>query len=322
MGPGAPDVLVLRALGIGDLCTAVPALRGIRRGWPGHRVVLAAPGWLRPLVDTLDAVDVLLATPELGPPPYAGPPQVAVNLHGRGPQSTGLLRDLGPDLLVAFAHPELPQVTGPRWWPGEPEVARWCRLVASTGRPADPADRTLPPPAYPAPAPGAVVVHPGAKDPDRRWPAERFAAVAAALADAGAQVVVTGSPAEAPLAAAVAAAAGLPADHVLAGATCVGELAAQVAAARLLVSGDTGAAHLAAAYGTASVTVFGTQSPAVWGPPPGNPRHVALWAGADRPPAEALSAVPVAEVLDAATGLLAGYPGSVSPPTGASTSPV
>ncbi|MFJ6956292.1 glycosyltransferase family 9 protein, partial [Micromonospora aurantiaca] len=39
-------ILVLRALGVGDLATAVPALRGLRAGLPGRELVLAAPGWL------------------------------------------------------------------------------------------------------------------------------------------------------------------------------------------------------------------------------------------------------------------------------------
>jgi hypothetical protein len=77
----------------------------------------------------------------------------------------------------------------------------------------------------------------------------------------------------------VARAAGLPAADVLAGRTDLGELAALVAHARLVVSNDTGIAHLATAFGTASVVIFGPMAPSLWGPPPGRPWHVALWAG-------------------------------------------
>src|SRR2546429_21509 len=42
-------VLVLRALGIGDLATAVPALRGLRAARPTEEIALAAPAWLEPL---------------------------------------------------------------------------------------------------------------------------------------------------------------------------------------------------------------------------------------------------------------------------------
>ena len=53
MTDGGPVVLALRALGLGDALTGVPALRGLRRAFPGHRLVLAAPagvgGWLRDL---------------------------------------------------------------------------------------------------------------------------------------------------------------------------------------------------------------------------------------------------------------------------------
>ena len=41
---GVPAVLVLRALGLGDALTGVPALRGLRRRFAGHPLVLAADG--------------------------------------------------------------------------------------------------------------------------------------------------------------------------------------------------------------------------------------------------------------------------------------
>jgi ADP-heptose:LPS heptosyltransferase len=125
---------------------------------------------------------------------------------------------------------------------------------------------------------GCEVVHPGAASAARRWPADRFAAVARALAGSGQRVVVTGGHDERDLAARVAAGAGLPADAVLAGRTSLVELAGVVATASLVVCGDTGVAHLATAYATPSVVLFGPVAPALWGPP-ARPEHRALWAG-------------------------------------------
>jgi hypothetical protein len=268
---------------------------------------LATAPELAPLALSSGAVDEV--RPARGLVPLAGPtgPDVAVNLHGRGPESHRVLRALLPRRLVAFRCPDAGHGGGPEWVPGEYEVARWCRMLEAHGIPADPADLALPSP--PTALPRRVVVHPGAAHPRRRWPAERFAAVARALADAGEDVVVTGSPAEEPLARTVAATAGLPAGAVLAGRTDIGTLAGIVAAARLVVCGDTGIAHLATASGTPSVVLFGPVSPAEWGPPSGRPAHVALWRPGGAPDATtpvdpALRAIDVAEVLAAARGLL------------------
>ncbi|MFA1547588.1 glycosyltransferase family 9 protein [Actinomadura chokoriensis] len=271
-------VLVLRALGLGDLLTAVPALRALRRGTPGARITLAAPAVLGPLAHATGAVDGVLPAAGLGPLPPAGRPDVAVNLHGRGPQSHRLLATTAPRRLLAFACAEAEHADGPEWRPGEHEVARWCRLVAAHGFDADPGDLDLPVPAAASPAPGAVVVHPGAAYPARRWPAERFAAVAAALRRGGERVVVTGGPGEAPLAGRVARLAGLDETADLSGRTPLPELAALVARARLVVCGDTGVAHLATAFRTPSVLLFGPTPPARWGPPD-RAEHRVLWAG-------------------------------------------
>lgn len=301
-----PTVLVLRALGLGDLLTAVPALRGLRAAYPEHRVVLAAPAPLTELAMLTGAVDALLPTTELGPIRLPSP-AVAVNLHGRGPQSTDALRALRPGALLAHAAPEVP---GPEWDPDVHEVHRWCRLLAGFGIRADPADLWLSRPPVPSLAPGAVVVHPGCGFAARQWPTDRYAVVARRLADAGLPVVVTGDAAQQRLAAQVATAAGLPTDAVLAGATTLAQLAGLVADASLVVCGDTGIAHLATAYGTRSVVLFGPVSPRHWGPPSDRPQHAALWAGgtgdtfADRPD-PGLLRITTAEVIAAAERLLA-----------------
>ncbi|WP_319458566.1 glycosyltransferase family 9 protein [Micromonospora sp. RTP1Z1] len=305
-------ILVLRALGVGDLAAAVPALRGLRAGFPDRELVLAAPAWLTPLADLVGGIDRVLPTDGLAPPAWPGPPpEAAVNLHGRGPQSHRLLAAARPGRLLAFASARAGHADGPQWDDEEHEVRRWCRLLHWYDLPADPADLALlPPPAAAVPA-GVTVLHPGGKIHAKRWPAERFAALARALTDRGHRVVLTGSADERDAAARVAGAAGLAPDAVLAGRTGLAELAALVAAARLVVSGDTGIAHLATGYGTASVVLFGPVSPTRWGPPPDRPRHRVL-DGADRAridrdwigvegvrPRPGLAAISVDEVLAA-----------------------
>jgi len=281
-GGGRPVVVAYRALGLGDLLTGVPALRALRRAHPEAWLVLAAPSALGPLVDLVGGVDELLPTRPFADLPVEAP-DVAVNLHGRGPRSHATLLACRPGRLVAFASAEA-GVAGPVWREDEHEVHRWCRLLAESGIPADPADLALAAPPGPA-GPGlagpatTTLVHPGAASGARRWPVERFAAVARAELAAGRRVLVTGSEDERPLALELARQAGLGEEAVLAGTTDLADLARVVAAAGRLVSGDTGVAHLATALGTPSVVLFGPTSPARWGPPAGVARHRALWAG-------------------------------------------
>jgi ADP-heptose:LPS heptosyltransferase len=266
----AVRLVVLRALGLGDLLTAVPALRALARAYPDHERVLLAPHSLRPIVDLLvGAVHTIADTRGVRRPPRSLPAiahgaAVAVNLHGRGPQSTALLRAARPANLIAFG-------AQARWHEDEHEVARWCRLLVAAGIPADPGELDLCPPPDRTPHPGATVIHPGASSPARRWPAGRWAAVARA---APGPVVVTAGPGEHALARAVADRGGA---ELFEG--DLHELAALVAGAARVLCADTGIAHLATALRTPSVVLFGPTSPARWGPPAARQRHRALWAG-------------------------------------------
>lgn len=267
-----PTVLVLRALGLGDFLTGLPALAVLRSALPAHEIVLAAPLGFAGLARLTGSVDRMVAAYELEPivdPPQR--PDLAVDLHGNGPASRRLLEVTDPQRLLAFGR-------GPVWRPDEHEVARWCRLVVE-GLPA--ADvvpprvvGSLPRPPGVAMPEGRTVVHCGAKAEARRWPADRFAAVAARLGADGHDVVVTGGPGEAALAESIARRASVDAAHDLS----LEELCGLVAGARLVVCGDTGVAHLATNYAVPSVVLFGPVSPAVWGPPE-VPRHQVLWRG-------------------------------------------
>jgi ADP-heptose:LPS heptosyltransferase len=315
---GRPTAVVLRPLGLGDLLTGVPALRAIRAAVPDHRLVLATTTALAPLAGLIDAVDQVLPARELEPLDWSGPPpELAVDLHGKGPASHVIVAELEPERLLTFDSPGYP---GPTWYADEHEVHRWCRLVSEgLGVSADPDALDLAVPAVPPPVAGAAVVHPGAAYPGRRWPPTRFAAVARHLADRGFDVRITGGPAETALASSVAELAGLGEGAVLAGRTSSLELAALIAAARVVVSGDTGVAHLASAYRRPSVVLFGPVSPALWGPPPRR-QHVVLWHGdgtGDPWATEldpALAKITVDEVTNAlATLRVAPRPGAVPP---------
>jgi ADP-heptose:LPS heptosyltransferase len=252
----------------------VPALRALRAAFPQQEIALVTPRWLEPLVALAGVADEVVEPDSAGRevprslPARLHGARLAVNLHGRGPESTALLESTRPERLVAW---------GDGWRAGEHEVDRWCRLLAEHGIPADPSALDLPAPEVPSPpgAAGATLIHPGANAGARRWPVERWVEVAAAV---DGPVVVTAGPGEEEIASAVAASAGLPGEAVLTGLP-LSDLAAAVAAARAVVCPDTGVGHLATALGTPSVVLFGPVPPSEWGPPPDRPQHHALWAG-------------------------------------------
>ena len=307
-------LLVDRSLGLGDLCTAVPAIRALANGFPDHEMALAAPRWLEPLARRAGA-DTVVPVSDLEPLPEGlERPAVAVNLHGRGPESIERLAALEPGQLITFRHESVPASdSGPPWIDDEHEVRRWCRLVASTGIDVDP-DDLLVVARDRASDQGPVIVHPGAAARGRRWPIDRFAAIVRHLCCRSRQVLVTGSAGERGLADEVIRRAGHPAvvgvepPRSVAGATDLSALIRLIAGAALVVSNDTGVAHLATATSTPSVVLFGPTSPARWGPPPGG-CHRTIWHGrVGDPHADSLDpgldAISVDEVVAAIESLL------------------
>jgi ADP-heptose:LPS heptosyltransferase len=120
-----------------------------------------------------------------------------------------------------------------------------------------------------------VCVHAGAQLPSRRWPPERFAAVADTLAERGFTVVLTGTSGEAALVGQVEQAMTHMAVN-LAGKTHLWTLGALIEHARLLVCNDTGVSHIAAALGTRSVVVSAGVDVSRWAPLD-RAQHPVLW---------------------------------------------
>src|SRR5215207_3965903 len=118
-----------------------------------------------------------------------------------------------------------------------------------------------------------VVIHPGASAPSRRYPPEGFARAADDLAVEGRQIVITGARGDAPsVRATVAAMTSAPAAVFQD--LSVGELASLLSSARVIVTNNTGPAHLGAAVGTPVVDLYALTNlqHAPWGV-----RHVLLF---------------------------------------------
>jgi ADP-heptose:LPS heptosyltransferase len=267
-------IAIFRALQLGDLLCTVPAWRALRAAYPHAHVTLIGLPWARDFAQRYRYLDDFIAFPGAPGLPEQEPDPAAyarfldtvrnrrfdlvVQMHGSGELTNPLVATWGARRIAGF-HPGLPIASEERvllhWLPHEPEVRRYLRLADALGAPPqgeelefpirdeERAELALLPE---APLARYVCVHPGARFPSRRWPVERFAAVADALADRGYRAVVTGSQAEAPLAHALRATMRHPAlDYT--GRTSLGALAALVAGARLVVSNDPGMAQDATA---------------------------------------------------------------------------
>ncbi|WP_434156616.1 glycosyltransferase family 9 protein [Clavibacter nebraskensis] len=152
----------------------------------------------------------------------------------------------------------------------EPERARAIAAAAGHALPADDDGRLAVLPAELSSDVAALLpdgpfalVHPGAAVGARSYPADQHRDAVALLAERGIPVVVTGGPDERDLTAHVAGSAGLD----LGGRTDLAGLGALMRRAAVLVSGNTGPAHLAAAVGLPVVSLFSPVVPPIrWAP--------------------------------------------------------
>jgi len=153
----------------------------------------------------------------------------------------------------------------------------------------------------------------------KRWPAERFAALADALAErCMAQIVIFGAPSERPVAERVAAQMASP-PAVLAGRTTLGHLMGLIRECDLFITNDSGPMHLAAALDVPQLAIFGSTSEIATGPL--SSRATVVRKAADCSPCflrecptdfRCMLGITVGEILNAAEGMLRGKCGGES----------
>jgi ADP-heptose:LPS heptosyltransferase len=296
----ADRIAVLRALpGLGDLLCAVPALRSVRAAHPAaHVTLLGLPSasWFVQrypwLVDELLVVEGVGGFPEVVPDPPRALDflrraqerrfDLALQLHGSGTTSNPLLTLLGAGHQVSAHRPGewVPPGTSIAYPDDRPEIARLLAVTTAAGCPPRGEEIDLPVRAEESAvaralldeaglAPGAFAcVHPGASRPERRWPPARFAAAADHLAGRGVAVVMTGAVGERPLVHEVMGRMASQGCEIvdLSGRTSIGVLGALYQDARVVLTNDTGASHVAAAVRAPSVVVFGSAEPDRWAP--------------------------------------------------------
>lgn len=296
---GVSRIAVLRGGGLGDLMFALPAVSALKAAYPGSTVtVLGTPlhaALVQGTAGQVDDVRILPYAEGVRPGPedaaalegFVADMQreafdLALQLHGGGRYSNPFLLRLGARHTVGTQTPDatplernLPyayyqheplralEVAG---LAGAPPVGLEARLralpqfAARAGELLDQGATDAPGTAGRKARP-VVVLHPGATDPRRRWPAGHFAELAAACAGDGCQVLVTGDHSERQLAAdIVARAASGRADSGLvrsiAGEADLGTLAALLVRCDVLVANDSGPRHLAQALGTPTVGIY------------------------------------------------------------------
>jgi lipopolysaccharide heptosyltransferase II len=305
------SILILKPCCLGDVLMATPVIAALRQAFPKARIDFAVGGWSRAMVENNSHLDglvdcgpvgsgsryswreyldlvrriragryeacfVLDRSPLLSLLPYLGgiPHRVGLDSRGRGFSLTVSVPVVGlkheAELYLDTMRAVGIEVNKPRleFYPTEEDRRHVAAMLLDK---CQVAISQVP----------LVVIHPaGGSNPGmilsaKRWPPQRFAALADRLIEERrAQVLLVGGPDDEPIAATIKEGMRqVPCD--LTGQLTLGQLGALLEGCDLFIGHDTGAMHLAVAVGTPVVAIFGPSDPRMYGPYSEN--SVALW---------------------------------------------
>lgn len=324
--------LIIRLGSLGDVIHGIPAAAALRRRYPQARI-----DWLvdRRYVELLDLVECLDRR-------IAFDPRGLTRLGGRERTTLGMLRRTGYDAVidlqgllksavlarlvgarrtVGFPRAHLREPLARIFYTDTPDPGSARHVIDKNLALLDPLDVSDRAVRFPIAIPRTgvandprehvggsgeyAIVNPGAAWPNKRWPPDRFGAVAAAVrTEFGLRSLVFWGPGERSLADAVVAASGGAATA--SPETTVADMVGIARAARVMISGDTGPMHIAGAVGTPVVALFGPTYPERNGP--WSPRDVVvsrvgqcgcLYERRCRRPERCIDDIGVGEVVDA-----------------------
>jgi ADP-heptose:LPS heptosyltransferase len=279
-------VAVLRPNALGDFVFCLPALHALRAVYPAAEIVYLGLRWHADFLDgrigPVDRVVVVPPMPGIGAAPDAGCDAAAASafidamrrerfdlvlqMYGGGRYANPLVQRFDARLTVGMRAPDAaPLGRCLPYYGGVNRRLQLLELAALAGAQAWPltnsfhvtsADRARAAAALPAnDGKPLVLLQPGSTDTRRCWPAARFAAVADALTEQGARIVINGTADEAPLVREVAGAMRHAAVD-LSGALSVAALCGVLERCALVVSNDTGPLHLALEIGVPCVGIY------------------------------------------------------------------
>lgn len=282
MGP--LKIAVLRANALGDFIFVLPALHALKETYPSAEIVLLGKEmhkkFLQNRPSPVDRVEIV--------PPYKGVGaqetdielsekffarmrkecfDIAIQMHGGGRYSNRFINRLGAGLTLGSRTPDaealdisIPYTTY------FPEILRYLEIVSHIGartrfiKPvvAVTEDDILEAAVCTAGVPKPyIVIHPGATDPRRHWPAEKFSKVADHFAARGFLVFINGVREEIAIVERIIAGMEHPERAINAGEKLsVSGLAGLLSQSALLISNDSGPLHLAYAINVPSIGLY------------------------------------------------------------------
>ncbi len=292
--PPIHNIAVFRALQLGDMLCAIPAIRALRHAYPEAKITLLSLPWAASLLKRFPAYfDAFIHFPG-----YPGLPEqpfdetawlqfreqvreqsfdLLLQMQGNGTVVNPMLQTLGARQLAGF-HNNDSRMHSPLFmeYPLHiPEIKRHLQLMQHLGIPEQgmqlefpvlPSDRIeteqLLLPVYDK---SYVVIHPGSRGAWRQWPPQYFAAIADYFTEQGYTIVLTGTKDEADITGEVIKCVHHPVID-LTGKTSLVAVGLLIRNAFMLVANCTGVSHIAAATETPSIIVSMDGEPERWGP--------------------------------------------------------